>query len=189
MAGLSHTCRLRPFAKERTYSLQSGAVCWHEGNRSGLISLSEIEKVNLKSFVGKAGPQGLCVLRSRSGKALPICSHHFLEMGFGDLENRSRSYEPFVRALCKGIHEANPHAIFCVGSIQTQVLLTAFLVLFVLFLVYYFGFASSEESLMVSITLFSFSLIVFAYFVNGIRKNKEKKFDPKKPPNNMIIFY
>jgi hypothetical protein len=106
------------FDTERTYALTDDAVV-SPGGRT--IRFADIASIRFYDVPGAdmAGGGTLaagarrCVIWPRHGRALVLASAHY--RSFGNVEDRSASFLPFVAALIERVTRRNPDAVFLTG--------------------------------------------------------------------------
>lgn len=110
----SYTHRRGRFAAERSYRIAPDALAWTENGRERRLAFADIAalEVFLARIPGVPGAYWTCLLHRKDGGREKISAAHWT--GLRSVEDRSKSYFPFVHALTARIQEANPQ----VGSIE-----------------------------------------------------------------------
>jgi hypothetical protein len=128
----SHSFRASLFKKERTFRLEPDALVWAgDGGKPVRIAYGDIASAHIYSqppYRGQAVRR--TVLRGKFPGKLLIQAQHFA--GFGNVEDRSESYFPFVEELLRRTKAANPGLAIRVGT--PWPLYIFWLVLFVIFI-------------------------------------------------------
>lgn len=110
------TFNVRPHALsgEQTYVLTPDHIDILEaGKATRHIALSDITKVAL-SYMGTGDGQTYCTVKARGRAEFKIRSHHYESLG--DFQDRHETFDPFARALCRAVAQANPAAKFVRGN-------------------------------------------------------------------------
>jgi len=114
MQEISHSVRNSLLGRERTYTLAGSGVEWRDNKSRGQVPYTSVSSIGLLSYMSLDGQIGQCTIRSRKHGQLKLRSHSYEKLGVFD--NRSATYGPFVRALCKRVAQANPEARFQAGN-------------------------------------------------------------------------
>ncbi len=114
----AHSVRNSLRDRETAFRLGDDALTWDNGGEQGSIPYQDIEHLNLITYGADAADpaaiHGQLIIRTRTGPTLKLRSHHL--KGLGSFDNRSATYVPFVRELCRRAAAANPEAHFVSGS-------------------------------------------------------------------------
>lgn len=112
---VTHSFRRNSFTPERTYRLESDALTWTEGAKSGRVAYRDIDRARIYSMPPYAGHTvRRTTLRGRFPGKLGIRAMH--SVGLGDTEDRAESYFQFVEELLARIKAANPDLTIRVGQ-------------------------------------------------------------------------
>jgi hypothetical protein len=109
-ADLVHRVRPNIFSAEKEYRLEPQALTRSSGAAEvDRLPYREIARLRLETLPSGIGRQRRCVVGARAGSRWVLLSGHYA--GLGRLEDRSESYEPFMRALVSRVRAANPGAV------------------------------------------------------------------------------
>lgn len=117
MPDLTYQVRRSLAANTEEYSLTGTALLWPGGS----VPFSQIKTVRIYSVPGiwlfGAGKVAFgsrrCAITFDSGAAIELTNQHYLS--FGNFEDRSSAFYPFVSALVARVRTANPAAQFVSG--------------------------------------------------------------------------
>ncbi|WP_439540988.1 hypothetical protein [Hyphomicrobium sp.] len=181
MTELAHSVRPHLFSDVRTYTLGNDALAVHHGESGKRVPYADIASVRLISYASVDGPQEQCTIATRAHGKIVVRSHHFVSTG--EFEDRSATYAPFVRDLCRRIHAANTKARFIRGSAGLQagwfvVLACAAIGWAIWIAAVYEGVVGVWQAASV------FALLALASFLgfHAFKGNRVEEFDPFNPP-------
>ncbi len=114
--------------EEHHYVLTHNRLIWLVGDKTKpeQIALKDIIELKLK-YAPSRYQLARCSARlvKREGGSIDILSSHYA--GFADFEDRTETYEPFIRALGSALAKENPAAKFPRGYERSSLLLGAML--------------------------------------------------------------
>ncbi len=181
MTTVVHEVRPSTLGATYTYRLEDDGLRWEAGRSKGQIAYADITHVRLVTYVAEGETQGQCKLKQRSGRPMRIRTHHF--DGLGNLEDRTLTYRPFIRELCKRVASAAPQARFLSGSNIMWYIWIVLLVFLgsgsVLLLFALLGGPPLAFHLIFGLLLMA-GLIPFVW--RQIRRGGQRDFDPQDPP-------
>ncbi len=181
MTDIVHEVRPGTLGATYSYRLGDDGLYWQAGRTNGHIAYADVTRVELITYAAEGETQGQCKLKRRSGKPLRIRTHSF--DGLGDLEDRTSTYRPFVRELCKRIAAAAPQARFLSGSTTMWyiwiVLLAVLGTVGVFLLLAILGAPPLAFDLMFGLLVVA-GIIPFVW--RQIRRGGQNDFDPQDPP-------
>lgn len=177
----THSVRRHMFSREESYILRADALVVQGGPQEKRIPYGDVASVRLISYIGDDGPQEQCTIVTRSDGKLVVRSHHFVSAA--NFEDRSATYAPFVRDLCRRVDEASESARFVQGSAGLQagwliVLGLAAIGWVIWAAAVYEGAVGIWQAASVLVVL-ALGTIIGAYAVRG---NAVREFDPRNPP-------
>lgn len=180
LAEFTHLVRPHWLSGVQTYELEDDGLSVRAGAGVKRIPYAEVEGFSLISYAN-AGQQSQCTIRTRSRGKLNVRSHHFVALG--RFEDRTATYTPFVRELCRRVHAKNPGARFIQGSRAIQIIWLIALV-GAAFAWFAWIAAAREGAHDVWTSALSFAALVFftVLGVRGFRSNAPQDFDPSDPP-------
>lgn len=185
MTTIVHEVRPSLLGATYSYRLEDDVLHWQAGRSKGHIAFADITRIRLVTYVADGETQGQCTLKQRSGKPLKIRTHHY--NGLGDFENRTPTYRPFIRELCRRVATASPQARFLAGSTVMWYVWIALIVLCsvvsVLLVLALLGGAPSLFELMFGLTIMV-GAIPFVW--RQIRRGGQNEFDPQDPPTEFF---
>ena len=146
-----------------------------------MIPYSDIKSVRVIDYANFGEVHGQCTVKARGQGSLKIRSHHFVSIG--KFENRSGTYVPFVRELCRRVHAANPEAQFLRGSGWIQALWAGVLVVSGLGAVLSFAAVinGGQDFQMAAGFLLGFVVATIVSW-RWCMRSKPDLFDPMEPP-------
>ena len=176
---IAYAHRQSALTKLREYRLGDDVLIYQDDGREPVnIPYSSITKVAAEYAPSRVQPNRYFVHLFGPGKQIiEITNTHFV--GFGDLEDRSESYVPFVTALHKKIVEHNPGATFGKASSWGGYIFSVIMVLFLLGIVAVAGFFFVLFGLF-WVTLIKLLLIIFYFpsLIRYVKRNKPGDYDP-----------
>lgn len=174
---------MRPhlIAGEQTYELEADAIRFLHRGATKVIPYADVKSVRVIDYANMGEVHGQCTVKTRGHGKLTIRSHHFLSLGA--FENRSQTYDPFVRELCRRVHAANSDAQFLKGSGWIQVLWLVVLIFsgfgWAMWLASVMdGAQDIETSIGFMMGLLATTVISWRWLVSS----KPETFDPSQPP-------
>lgn len=115
MDPIVHTVRPTVFSTLQQFRLDDDAVVCDDGRAVRRIAYTAAAQLRLFRFpVAFGSTQRRAVLDSRDGVRLTIQSGHYVRLGV--IEDRQRTYRPFVAALIDRLAAANPRLRVVVGQ-------------------------------------------------------------------------
>lgn len=185
MTTIVHEVRPSLLGATYSYRFEDDALHWQAGRSKGQIAFADITRIRLVTYVADGETQGQCTLKQRSGKPLKIRTHHY--NGLGDFEDRTSTYSPFIRELCRRAATASPQARFLAGSSAMWYVWLAILVLCcsvsVLLLLALSGGAPSWIGMMLGL---AFMATAIPFVWRQFRRGGQKDFDPQDPPADLL---
>ena len=177
--------RISLLDRERVYQLGPDAIAWRDRGESRKIAYRDFTDIRVIKYPSFGGDHSQCTLRSGSSGKVVLRSHAYVSLGLFD--DRTDSYLPFVMALFRNIHAANPAASFRAGSTGLWVMwiILLALALGILFLVVLelMGGASLATGAIGAV----FALLIFLPGAWRIaRRGKGTPFDPDDPPPALL---
>ncbi|AKI01531.1 hypothetical protein IMCC20628_02836 [Hoeflea sp. IMCC20628] len=131
---LLHSVRNGLMDKESLFALEPDRLFWSGKSGTDSVAYADIISVRLTSYSisarGSEGTHYQAKVSRRGGRSIKIRSHHYVSLG--NYENRSDSYAPFIRELCRRIASHAPKARFFSGSTALWVFWIVAALLFVL---------------------------------------------------------
>tara|TARA_R110002020_G_scaffold136630_13_gene304708 strand:- start:6824 stop:7189 length:366 start_codon:yes stop_codon:yes gene_type:complete len=94
-----HTVRNSLVEREMVCMLEPDTFSWGDGSRKTIVDYADVNSVQLIGYAGSGGRQYQTSLKLKGGKVVKIRSHHYL--GLGNFEDRTETYAPFIRELCR----------------------------------------------------------------------------------------
>lgn len=186
MTYLQHAARISLANKLTTFSLDADALRVDDGAAPQSIAYGAIKKLQLISYAGAAGRQGQLTIYAAGHGKVKTRSHHYVSLA--NFENRSSSYAPFVRELCRRVAAANPNAVFQRGSAGLWfvwlVVLALIGIVLLLLVVSLFDGSISAKALG---GIFGLSIILPIAW-RSVRGNKALAFNPDDPPADLLQF-
>ena len=184
-AELNHTVRNSLIADEMAFELSENALQWQGGKKVGLLAYADIGKIALISYPSFGSSQYQCTIHHRGGRKIKIRSHHYQSLNV--FEDRSRSYAPFIRELCRRVAAGNGNVHFISGS-TAMWLVYLFLVLLMAGVGILLLMALLEN--LSSVTRAAGALMALALLGPGIwrmrRQGQGAAFDPENPPVSLL---
>ena len=184
----AHSVRNSLRDKETAFRLGDNALNWDNGRDQGSIPYQDIEHLNLITYGADAADpdaiHGQMIIRTKAGKTVKLRSHHM--KGLGSFENRSATYVPFVRELCRRAAAANPDTYFVSGSsgLRTVWLVIAILVGVVSLALGLVLLAEGFRAGMLAGSLLSAYLSWTSF--KRFRAYRANTFDPANPPDELF---
>jgi len=181
LTGLTYSVRPNLFSGPQTYELQSDALVVRKGAKTRRVPYGDIKSLRLIDYANFGGRQRQCTLKTDAHGKLKVRSHHYVSLG--NFENRSTTFDPFIRELCGCIRTANPDAEFVRGSGSLQIVWSIVLACAV------FGWigwvaAAVEKPSELSDLIGGAAILGIATLLGlqAFAGNKVEQFDPSNPP-------
>lgn len=174
---------MRPhlFSGVQTFSLEDDSLAVEAGGAATRIPYTDIESIRLIRYANVEELQAQCTIKTKAHGELTVRSHHFKSLGA--FEDRSATYAPFIRELCRRVHAANAEAKFIWGSRGLQI---AWLIVFALAaaggLIWIAVLLAGTESLLSVVSAFAVLLLAGLLGLRSFAANKVEYFDPSNPP-------
>ncbi len=177
--------RISLLDRERVFQLGPDAIAWHDRGEAKKIYYRDVIGVRLIKYPSFGGDHSQCTLHSGSNGKIVLRSHAYIRLG--SFDDRTDSYLPFVRALFRRIHAANPAASFRAGNTGLWVVWIILLALGlgILFLVVLelIGGATPAKGV-------TGAVVALLIFIPGAwriaRRGKGTSFDPEDPPSAVL---
>lgn len=186
MTDLRHSGKTSLKVSEVSWQLSDEGLVATAGQDVKTIPYASISGLRLVTFAGGGGAQGRATLTSDGHGKHTIGSHHYVSLG--NFENRSSSYNPFVRELASRIAAANPQAHFVAGSMGLW-LMWLIVCLLVLGLAVMVAVAATE-AVSPLLRLVSAAVMVAVAGPLAVRwaiRNLPQSFDPKSIPAGLLV--
>jgi len=187
----TYSVRSNAFVTERHYIVTTSELLWIDGNHedakniSGRLLLADILELKLRYSPSRL-QNARCTAQivMRKGGSLILPSGHYT--GFAEFEDRTETYEPFIRALAAALSRSNPDAKYLRGYERSSLLLgamlgTTFLVFMIMLMPVVFAVGAA-------------AIIPLALLLVGggpaalveIRRNWPGSFDPLNIPDDLL---
>jgi hypothetical protein len=187
----TYSVRSNVFVTERHYIVSNNELLWIDGNHedvkdvSGSLLLADILELKLRYSPSRL-QNARCTAQivMRKGGSLIIPSGHY--SGFAEFEDRTETYEPFIRALAAAISRSNRDARFLRGYERSSLLLgamlgTTFLVFVIMLMPVVFA-VGAAAIIPLALLLVGGGPVAIA----EIRRNWPGSFDPLNIPDDLL---
>lgn len=181
MTTLKHLVRPHLFAHEQCYTLEADALRFQVRGKDRSLPYSDITSVRVLSYANFGGVQYQCTVKSGAHGKLTIRSHHYQSLGA--FQDRTDTYFPLVRELCRRVHDHNPQAQFIRGSGWIQTLWLGVLILTILgWVVLGLMLLGGGADLDGSVTFALLLIFITSISARWLWRSKPDLFDPLNPP-------
>ncbi len=181
MTILTHNARTSRITKESVFGLGDSGLTHNMDDGNIFIAFAEIEHVQLISYVATGGIQGRVTIFGESFNKLIIPSHHYVSAGL--FNDRSETYNPFVRRLCTRLAAANGQAQFSSGSgFYWALWLVILVVSLIISSILMFTLIGGQTPQTASLTGLAIMLLSIVFSWRSMQRMRKKSFDPQHPP-------
>lgn len=177
----AHRVRPHTFSGDQTYELGTDALHVRHRGIAKDIPYADIASVRVIDYANMGEVHGQCTVKTRGHGKLNIRSHHYRSLGA--FEDRSETYAPFVRELCRRLQTVNPAPRFLKGSGWIQMLWLVVLIFTGFGWVMWFATVmDGGQDIETGAGFFIGLLVTTAASWHWLTHSKPETFDPLDPP-------
>lgn len=177
-----HLVRPHTFASEQSYTLGPETLEVRHRDKEVSIPYSDITSVRVISYANAGAVHYQCTVKTRSHGKLNLRSHHYRSLG--NFEDRTGTYNPFVRELIRRVHAHSPDAQFLKGSGVIQALWAIVLLICVGGWIVFGAILLEGGADPMASVGFLGVLVAATYFsFRWVQQSKPERFDPNELPS------
>lgn len=179
MSKTCHSVRNSLIDRETRYCLDEESLTATSDRRELAVPYASIRRIGLIDYAGFGARHRQATVRTAENGTLKIRSHHYA--GLSNFDDRSATYEPFVRELSRRVATGNAECAFVSGSSAMQVFGIAMLVILagaVLALVLALFGGTEDMDVLVGIGI----AVALVPVVWRFARRGKATFDPLNPP-------
>lgn len=171
----------------QTYTVEEDSLSWQcEAGKFGRLCYDTITSVEGKFSPTRFQPNRYSLrIKSYDNNALEITNTSYIS--FGNFEDRSNSYVPFVRTLHEKILRHNPGVNFQKGTSWGGYIFTIIVVTFIVTVIAVAGIFFVLFGLF-WVTLIKLALLIYYFpsLLRYVKRNKPGEYDPINLPDDII---